>query len=126
MYNMKKYICKICGKQFDYRITRGTQVCSKKCHKKLLSVIKIGELNPRFNNGRIQYHRIKSDIISCENCGSKNHLDIHHKDSNCKNNIPSNLIKVCRRCHMLLDGRFKNLNHHNSGTGLCSGGVTDG
>jgi len=29
-------------------------------------------------------------------------------------------------CERLLDGRFKNLDFHNSGTGLCAGGDAHG
>lgn len=117
---MKTYVCKICGTSFDYRTTRGTQVCSKTCHKKLLSEMRMGEKNPRFNNGWRQYHRIKKHIKFCENCGRNYNLEVHHLDGNNKNNKPENLIKVCRRCHMLLDDRMLNLNNHNSGTGVNS------
>ena len=118
----KVHICKICGKSFTYKDTRGTITCSKSCAKKHWRNIKIGKLNPRFNDGWRQYHRIMKDVTKCHNCGRKYTLEIHHKDGNRKNNKKSNLIKVCRRCHMLLDGRFKNLNHNNSNTGLCKGG----
>lgn len=119
---MKTYKCKICGKEFDYRKTRGTQVCSEECYRKLLSDMRKGEKNPRFNNGWRQYINVLNDIKLCKNCGRKYNLETHHIDGNNRNNKKSNLIKVCRRCHMILDGRFKNLNYHNSGTGLCSGG----
>lgn len=40
-------------------------------------------------------------------CGKKKkRLDIHHKDKNKSNNSIENLIKLCRRCHMTIDGRI--------------------
>jgi hypothetical protein len=110
--------CVVCGKEFLHK-RRSHKTCSKECYYKLLSEGKMGEKNPRFNNGWRQYHRMMADKSCCENCGRKYNLETHHKDGNNKNNNPDNLMKVCRRCHMLLDGRFKNLNYHNSGTGLC-------
>jgi len=118
----KKYICKICGTEFDWRTTRGTHVCSQKCYRELLSKMRTGEGNPRFNNGWRQYINVKKDVVNCEMCGCDKKLETHHKDSNKRNNNIDNLIKVCRKCHMTLDGRFKNLDYHNSGTGLCSPG----
>jgi len=106
----RNYYCQICNKEFNYKTTRGTITCSKECFKKYLSNIRIGELNPRFNNGCRQWKRIKKDIKSCENCGRKYKLEIHHKDANQKNNNPDNLIKLCRRCHMILDNRIKTFN----------------
>jgi len=119
----KVYTCVMCKKTFTYKDTRGTMVCSKDCHKKYLSMIRIGKLNPRFNNGWRQYHRFKKNIDYCEKCNKKDcKLEVHHKDGNNRNNEMDNLIKVCRYCHMEIDGRFKNLDYHNSGTGLCAGG----
>jgi len=31
----------------------------------------------------------------------------HHKDDNTHNNAPENIQALCRKCHMLLDGRLK-------------------
>ncbi len=35
--------------------------------------------------------------------------DRHHKDGNPRNNLPSNIDFVCRRCHMVEDGRLARL-----------------
>lgn len=42
----------------------------------------------------------------CEHCG-KPATDRHHKDGNTRNNEPSNVEVLCRRCHMLADGRLE-------------------
>ncbi len=44
----------------------------------------------------------------CEKCGSLNG-ERHHKDTNTLNNDPSNVEMLCRRCHMLEDGRLERL-----------------
>lgn len=36
---------------------------------------------------------------SCESCGTKENLCVHHEDRNFKNNDPSNLRTLCRNCH---------------------------
>lgn len=44
----------------------------------------------------------------CEKCG-KQGTDRHHKDDNTTNNSPENIMILCRKCHMELDGRAKKL-----------------
>jgi len=114
-------VCEICGKEYTWRDSRGERFCSKLCWAKHMSKARIGEGNPRFNHGWRQYRRMMEDVTACQNCGRHYGLEIHHKDGNHKNNTLTNLIKVCRRCHMLMDGRLENLNYRNSGTGLCAG-----
>lgn len=41
----------------------------------------------------------------CEHCG-KPACDRHHKDGNTLNNETSNIAILCRRCHMVVDGRL--------------------
>jgi ribosomal protein L37E len=47
-------------------------------------------------------------IGPCERCGQASH-DRHHKDDNTKNNHPDNIEILCRRCHMMIDGRLDKL-----------------
>lgn len=84
--------------------------------------MRMGDKNPRFNNGWRQWHKYKPDLKECEICNKEKKLEVHHVDANKRNNDFTNLIRVCRFCHMKLDGRFKNLNYYNSATGLCAGG----
>lgn len=42
----------------------------------------------------------------CQDCG-KPATDRHHKDGNTGNNIASNIAILCRRCHMIADGRLE-------------------
>lgn len=36
----------------------------------------------------------------------KSGVDRHHRDGNVGNNEPENIVILCRRCHMLIDGRL--------------------
>jgi len=40
----------------------------------------------------------------CEICGSTENLELHHKDRNPKNNDPSNIQLLCRKCHRRIHG----------------------
>lgn len=54
-----------------------------------------------------RYRIYKGDL--CGRCGIKNANDRYHKDGNLDNNGPENILKVCRRCCMELDGRLDKL-----------------
>jgi hypothetical protein len=45
----------------------------------------------------------------CEQCHSSKARDRHHKDGNTFNNDRANVTFLCRRCHMLIDGRMDKL-----------------
>ena len=56
-------------------------------------------------------HRHAANITAesdrCEQCGvSGPLLDRHHADGDDRNNDPANISVLCRRCHMLEDGRL--------------------
>lgn len=91
--------------------------------KKLLSIKRSGEKNPRYGlygsanpcwkggntrNGyaynwlRITERIRKRDNYKCQNCNSHSYLEVHHLDLNRKNNKSSNLITLCRYCHKKL------------------------
>ena len=44
----------------------------------------------------------------CEQCGEPG-SDRHHKDEDTGNNNPENIKILCRKCHMLTDGRLEKL-----------------
>ena len=59
--------------------------------------------------GRTRAER-KYAAIECEKCGDKNkRLDRHHVEGKTKNNEKTNVIVLCRKCHMIIDGRYKKL-----------------
>lgn len=47
----------------------------------------------------------------CEKCGKKSACDRHHIDANTGNNVRSNIMFLCRRCHMEIDGRLEAFIH---------------
>lgn len=47
-------------------------------------------------------------IRPCERCGNLK-SERHHKDGDTRNNSPENIQFLCRRCHMLEDGRLDEL-----------------
>ena len=47
----------------------------------------------------------------CDICGKKA-VDRHHADGDAGNNIPSNIMFLCRKCHMEIDNRLAKL-HQN-------------
>lgn len=53
-------------------------------------------------------HRAKRlyPLKDCERCGVPA-TDRHHKDGNTGNNSPGNIARLCRRCHMVEDGRLE-------------------
>lgn len=117
---MKK--CLNCGKEFElskYHPKEHT-FCSKKCRAKY---------DYKNNKERIRrkaqryYKENKDKIISksysslsikllgeaCQRCGALKRVETHHKDGN-RNNNPkdgSNWVRLCRKCHMEVDGRMK-------------------
>lgn len=47
--------------------------------------------------------------LTCEECGINGRTERHHKDDNTLNNSRENIQFVCRKCHMLLDGRLNKM-----------------
>lgn len=88
--------------------------------KKLLSILKLGINNPAYINGKgyrgyslkfvsIRPKILKRDNYICQKCtqyGTKNHniLTVHHIDYNKENNIKNNLITLCLRCNIQVNG----------------------
>ncbi len=67
--------------------------------------------NPQFKHGlwsmKVKVH-FKGKHQVCMECGQKKPLEIHHKDGDPTNNDLDNLLVLCRKCHMKLDGRLEN------------------
>ena len=62
-----------------------------------------GYVRSKFNNKLKEYIRERDDN-TCQECGKKNAqngkaLDVHHIDYDKLNNITSNLISLCNKCH---------------------------
>lgn len=63
-----------------------------------------GDVAQTITKRRRAVRRYKLD--KCELCGAKA-TDRHHKDGDTGNNAPSNVQFLCRRCHMIVDGRLE-------------------
>ena len=55
-----------------------------------------------------QRARFRYELRECVLCGEPA-TDRHHRDGNTANNDPPNVQILCRRCHMIVDGRMDNL-----------------
>ena len=87
--------------------------------RRLIAATKYGAANPMWRGtevtdqaGRNRARR-RFAATKCSKCGSSGgQMDRHHIDGNTLNNARGNVIALCRRCHMLADGRleqFRNL-----------------
>lgn len=84
------------------------------CRKKLLA--KKGPDSPSWkgddicrNQGHTRAQKAYPSLGICESCGERPAVDRHHKDDNTANNARSNVLFVCRPCHMEIDGRAAKL-----------------
>jgi hypothetical protein len=57
---------------------------------------------------RLRARKVIPTLGKCDKCPAKA-VDRHHKDGNTGNNERSNLERLCRRCHMIVDGRLNGL-----------------
>ncbi len=120
IYPPVKTICPTCNTEF-MAVWRGistgkyAQYCGRRCSDIGHSIRMIGTGNPHWLNGknplRQQPHSAKSyrtmrpfvlkrDDTTCVSCGvSGIRLHVHHLDGNATNNIASNLVTLCPKCH---------------------------
>ncbi len=120
--NHLKHNCKFCGKKISlehyniqtlYRyssINRIPKFCSLKCRAKYY--FPKGENHPAYKNGsgkgyNAEFSKPAISILGnhCKKCGTKIHLYAHHIDHNPRNNILSNIMILCSKCHSKLHGK---------------------
>jgi hypothetical protein len=103
--------CPFCGKMFtpyDARLV----YCSKQCSDDNLSVIRRGEGNPNWKEvpARKQAGNLRAwkwhELQPCEVCASEK-SERHHRDGNPLNNSRENIMFLCRKHHMIEDGRME-------------------
>ena len=56
--------------------------------------------------GRSRALRMYAGKRRCETCNAPK-AERHHKDGDTSNNLPSNIKFLCRKCHMIEDGRLE-------------------
>lgn len=81
----------------------------------------------KYNNKRkldtVNYRVYNKGI--CEICGTKENLEVHHKNCDRTNNFPSNLITVCESCHQRIHSKNLNIIHLDKVISIKYIGVTD-
>jgi hypothetical protein len=82
--------CSYCEKEFIPNASH-QRYCSKECADK-------HNVSIRRYGGR-HFEVLKRDNFTCQICGSKNDIVVHHIDHNIEHNQLSNLITWCRSCH---------------------------
>lgn len=127
---VKNKNCETCGVEYtpDGHLKRESKYCSVACGK-------IGELNPNWKGKASkkgeEHPSWKGDKVGidalhtymrnkvpntgkCWDCGEEKRLDLANKSNEYKRDI-SDWEWLCRRCHMIKDGRMTNLINRNSG-----------
>jgi len=105
----KIYKCKQCEKSFEALKSRKPKFCSVKCKGEWQKENLKGKNNPNWKPTNLKnpythiHHQIRKQLVKerkkCENCESKIHLQVHHKDRDRRNNTPNNLLLLCKICH---------------------------
>jgi hypothetical protein len=104
--------CKWCDEEFEngfkqndkgHIINRGREYCSERCLKRSLSLKSMEAREKLWFEGKRQ-DVLKRDKYSCQICGRKESLAVHHKNGRGRGNKKpdnriENLITVCHSCH---------------------------
>jgi 5-methylcytosine-specific restriction endonuclease McrA len=93
--------CVICGKPLPkYR----RKYCSDECFRTWLATIEIKDWN------EVRAIVLERDHYTCQNCGSKENLEVHHVipiyDGGEEFNV-DNCITLCHKCHNVAGRRYK-------------------
>lgn len=85
-----------------------------------LSLKRRGQDNPNWKGesatlqaGRARAGAWFAEQLVCARCGERNQTERHHRDGNPLNNERDNVRHLCRRCHMIEDGRMADLIQRN-------------
>lgn len=102
--------CVVCNKEFEITPKLFKKIyCSEDCSNKAERIFgnkRETDLNykDRIRFGGNKYKVLERDNYECQICGNKLKLVIHHLDhsgqTDTTNNEMSNLITLCRRCHI--------------------------
>lgn len=87
-------------------------------HRLIQRSLKLGFKNPRYVDGKrpgylILWKKTRGEALgrdnyTCQNCGSKERLEVHHIKPYriSKDNSLSNLITLCKPCHLMADNQI--------------------
>jgi hypothetical protein len=126
-YNRTDLVCPTCKKVFTVlqcEIRKKRKYCSYTCirrspaTKKKMSITKLGSLNPMWKGNsagldaiHIWVAKRKKKPKKCVRCRKAPPRDLANISQKYYRKI-SDWRWLCRRCHMLSDGRMKNLNYN--------------
>lgn len=101
--------CTCCGKEIEVRLAEykrsksGFHYCSRSCATKINNTLKIGTNHPNFKDGSGTYREqaLRHYGSFCSVCGYNIEpaLEVHHRDSNRRNNKLENLDVLCATHH---------------------------
>ena len=101
--------CQYCGKQMQRKRRKNGQLESnlefgrrKYCDRTCMAAA-FGQRPKKVNPSWMTAHYHARKICPpgpCEICGADVPTEVHHKNGNWQDNSPTNLIRVCRSCHL--------------------------
>jgi len=109
--------CEVCGRTFERLLSapiHARNFCSRRCS----SIYHSGDNHPNYSGGERVYppefnnelrRKIRArDNHACQICGvTQRNLCVHHIDCDKSNNAETNLISLCRSCHMHVHGYIR-------------------
>lgn len=123
-------VCAICDKKIGQYCKGGRCIKCKLTHpqtiesKMKISKTKMAEKNPMWKGNKVGYGALHDWIKSrfpkqklCNICKIKRPMDLANISQKYKRDI-NDWEWLCRRCHMIKDGRMKNLKHCNNKYGI--------
>lgn len=133
--------CEYCGKKLerkyypnsnryeDFNVFMRRKYCDRICMRK--SFLNFNGEEQTWQQAHDSARNIAKLFIedreTCEICGKKGKMDIHHKDCNPHNNDLSNLQILCRSCHMKIHRHQEKVcsvegcnNYPDGGLGYCN------
>lgn len=85
------------GRLEDFGVFKRRKFCDQSCMSKAFD-----KRHRPDTKWAAAHHAARQQIPHgpCSRCGKENASDVHHKDGNFQNNLPANLERICRSCHV--------------------------
>lgn len=110
------YVCLKCGKSIRDKPSESRKYCSRSCYYQSLHQAKEANYGWKGNSAKVDTGNDRArrwfQKDPCSVCGGNG--EIHHKDGNPLNNAAENIAHLCRKHHMIADGRLHALVHPSS------------
>lgn len=107
MSKRESRVCPICNASFSVAPSSKKICCSLSCRTIFMRKKFEGENNPNWKKVKqvrpaskrsLRNHIKKRDKV-CQDCGDSKEVQVHHIDSDPKNNSDKNLVLLCKTCH---------------------------